>query len=168
MLPLFLLWSLLKLHCESVSRSVSVFPVALESTFEATCPQAPFYHPPASALTTSLSRTLPEVSGLALSPLSARGTACDSEKENSSGSTDAVVSQVHYGTWRIRAQPVWVPHWTQRGANQHWLDTEGLVVSLLCSACLSRLDFLLALSRDLSRGAEVTNSNSSKSFCTGL
>lgn len=84
-------------------------------TFEATCPQAPFYHPPASALTTSLSRTLPEVSGLALSPLSARGTACDSEKENSSGSTDAVVSQVHYGTWRIRAQPVWVPRWTQLG-----------------------------------------------------
>lgn len=115
MSPLFLLWSLLKLHCESVSRSVSVFPVALESTFEATCPQAPFYHPPASALTTSLSRTLPEVSGLALSPLSARGTACDSEKENSSGSTDAVVSQVHYGTWRIRAQPVWVPRWTQLG-----------------------------------------------------
>lgn len=61
-------------------------PVVQGTAFKATCPQAPFYHPPTSALTTSLSRILPEVSGLALSPLSARGTTCDCEKENSPGS----------------------------------------------------------------------------------
>lgn len=150
--------------------------VALESAFEATYPQAPFYHPLASALTTSLSRTLTEVSGLALSLLSALGTTWHREKENSPGSHWSCLFQMsnwaknkcilgRRGFW---TQPVWVPHWTQLGTNHHWLDTEGLVVCLLCSACLSGLDFLLTLSRDLSRGAEATNSKSNKPFCTGL
>lgn len=90
--------------------------------------------------------------------------------------TEAVVSneqlskeQMHLGTWRILGAACVGSTLDTAGGKppltEHW---GGLAVCLLCSACLSCLDFLLTLSRDLSRRAEVTNSKRNKPFLKGL
>lgn len=113
---------------------VSLYPRSVP-----TFPDARRHPSTTSSLSPNHLRTLPEVSGLALSPLSARGTTCYCEKENPLWKSLKLLFQMSnwaknrciMGCGEFGAQPVWVPHWTQLGANQHWLDTEGLFFCVL-------------------------------------